>query len=114
MRIVTIKSNIGGIKMGNEVGATRQKLVNDGYVSVKTIDTKDAKSIFIDCGIPVQLVETTEVSECLEVLVRKEAKDTMYVYETPDIFSKTIGIIGVADEVIILVPKGDGKVIRLS
>lgn len=114
MRIVTIKSNIGGIKMGKEVGATRQKLVNDGYVSVKTIDTKDAKSIFIDCGIPVQLVETTEVSKCMEIFVKKEAEDTIYVYEAPNIVSKTIGIIGVADEVIILITKAENKVIRLS
>lgn len=100
--------------MVEKVRGTRQQLTNDGYVLIKTIDTKDAKSIFIDCGIPVQMIETTEVSKCLEVLVKKEAKDTMYVYETPNITSKTIGIIGIADEVIILVSKGGSKAIRLS
>lgn len=97
--------------MGN---TNRKQLTDDDYVSVKRIDTKDAKSIFIDCGITVKIVETTEVSKYLEVFVKKEAKDTMYVYETPNMFSKTIGIIGVADEVIILVSKDDNKVIRLS
>lgn len=89
-------------------------LLSAGYVLIKEINTKDAKTVFIDCSLPAQKVETAEISKCLKVFVEDKAKDNMYVYETPNIISKTVSIIGVADDVIILVPEEDKEKTRLS
>lgn len=89
-------------------------LLLEGYALLKKVDTQKAKTVFIDCSITVQKVETAEISKCLKIFVKDKAKDMMYAYETPNIISKIVSIVGVADEVIILVPEEDKEKIRLS
>lgn len=85
-------------------------LLSNGYALIKEIDIKNAKTVFVECSITVQKVETAEISKCLKIFVKDEAKDYMYIFETPNIISKIVSIAGVTDEVIILVPENDKRI----
>lgn len=83
----------------------REELENHGYVSIQKIDVRDAKTIFIDSPVRLEMGQTNEDANFIEVLVKEELKDKVSVITGASRMNIEISVLAKTGELVILVPK---------